>query len=215
MDQGCSKLGVDSDNDIGDFVEKYIHCGIPEDEELADLVCKVKKHRHSATCRRHGHCRFHYPRPPSPVTVVARESNHSEKSEQLTASLLAVRKVLDDNDTACDISLDDLLRKTEISRDTYIQALKICSKSNSIVMKRSPSQCWINTYNPDVLRAWKGNMDIQYILDPYACVMYITSYMLKSERGMSELLKQVSKECRGGGYQGPAKTTGGSFPQPS
>ena len=35
-------------------------------------------------------------------------------------------------------------------------------------------------------------MDLQYILDPYACVMYIACYMLKSERSMGELLKQVS-----------------------
>ena len=40
-------------------------------------------------------------------------------------------------------------------------------------------------------------MDIQYILDPYACVMYIASYMLKSEAAMGELLKNVCRECRG------------------
>ena len=40
-------------------------------------------------------------------------------------------------------------------------------------------------------------MDIQFILDPYAYVMYIASYMLKSERSMGELLKQVSKESSG------------------
>ena len=38
-------------------------------------------------------------------------------------------------------------------------------------------------------------MDLQYILDPYACVMYIASYMLKSEKAMTELLRQVSREC--------------------
>ena len=38
-------------------------------------------------------------------------------------------------------------------------------------------------------------MDLQYILGPYACVMYIAAYMLKSERSMEELLKQVYKEC--------------------
>ena len=38
-------------------------------------------------------------------------------------------------------------------------------------------------------------MDLQYILDPYACVMYIVAYMLKSKCSMGELLKQVAKEC--------------------
>ena len=55
----------------------------------------------------------------------------------------------------------------------------------------------INNYNPAVLRAWRANMDIQFILDAYACVMYMTSYMMKSERAMGELLKQVVKETRG------------------
>ena len=113
------------------------------------------------------------------------------------ASLVRVRSILDDKNSPSDISLCDLLNKGKISLDAYIKALKICSKGNSIVMKRSPSECWINTYNPDVLRIWKGNMDIQFILDPYACVMYIASYMLKSEKGMSELLRQVSREYRG------------------
>ena len=194
--KGAPKLGVDSDQDIIDFIEKYIHCDIPDDQDLADLICRVQKHRHSVACRRHGHCRFHYPRPPSPVTVIARE-NHSTEAEQLMASLVRVRSILDDKNSPSDISLVDLLNKGQISLDAYIKALKICSKGNSIVMKRSPSECWINTYNPDVLRIWKGNMDIQFILDPYACVMYIASYMLKSEKGMSELLRQVSREHRG------------------
>ena len=64
-------------------------------------------------------------------------------------------------------------------------------------MKRAPGNSTINAYNPDVIKAWKANMDIQFILDPYACVMYIASYMLKSEGQMSELLRQVAMECRG------------------
>ena len=63
----------------------------------------------------------------------------------------------------------------------YLCGLKICSTGNSVVMQRKPSESWINTYNPDVIRIWQANMDLQYILDPYACVMYIAAYMLKSE----------------------------------
>ena len=44
-------------------------------------------------------------------------------------------------------------------------------------------------------------MYIQFILDAYACVMYVTSYMMKSERAMGDLLKQVSKECESIRYQ--------------
>jgi DNA replication protein DnaC len=195
------KLGVDSDEDVCNFIDQYISCSTPDDAELAHLVLKVQKHRHSATCRRNGHCRFHYPRPPSPQTLIAHEFKpemcSKDQADDAIAALLTVRKVLDDKDTPEDISLDELLDKAKVSNSTYLLGLKICSTGNTVVMQRRPSECWINTYNPDVIKVWKANMDLQYILDPYACVMYIASYMLKSERSMGELLKQVSKECDG------------------
>ena len=197
--KGAPKLGVNSDQEVCDFIEHYVHCNIPQDDGLAQLVSKVQKHKHSATCRRNGHCRFHYPRPPSPVTVIARkissteEANEAKRATEAKAALLAVRKVLEDKDTADNISLDELLIKAGVPEAIYLQGLKISSTGTSVVMQREPSQAWINTYNLDVIAVWKANMDLQYILDPYACVMYIASYMLKSEKSMGELLKQVSK----------------------
>ena len=191
------KLGVHDDEEVCQFIDRYVHCCVPESAELAELVCKIQKHRHSATCRRHGSCRFHYPRPPSPFTVIARECQSDNIPKEVEEALQVVRKTLDDKDTPENITLDNLLEKANVPLDTYIKGLKICSRGNSVVMKRCPSECWINTYNPDIIRAWKANMDIQYILDPYACVMYIASYMLKSEAAMGELLKNVCRECRG------------------
>ena len=195
------KLNINTDEEVCSFIDQYVKCNIPDDEELSQLVSKVQKHRHSATCRRHGKCRFHYPRPPSPKTEIARESTAAtypeEQAEQAVKALAALRKILDDKDTPEDISMDELFLKAGVSSDIYLCGLKICSTGNSVVMQRKPSESWINTYNPDVLRIWKANMDLQYILDPYACVMYIAAYMLKSERSMGELLKQVSKECGG------------------
>ena len=48
---GAPKLGVDSDEQIVALIDKYIHCDIPEDEHLAELVCKVQKHHYSVTCK--------------------------------------------------------------------------------------------------------------------------------------------------------------------
>lgn len=74
-----------------------------------------------------------------------------------------------------------------------MEALSVTNNGQSIVLKREPSEKWINHYNTDILSAWKANLGFQYIVDPYACVLYITSYMLKSERTMSELLRKVGK----------------------
>ena len=46
--------------------------------------------------------------------------------------------------------------------------------------------------------AWRANVDIQFVLDVYACAMYIVSYISKAQKGMSELLRQASAEARKG-----------------
>ena len=34
-------------------------------------------------------------------------------------------------------------------------------------------------------------MDIPYVLDVYACAVYIVNYISKAQKGMSELLRQA------------------------
>ena len=41
-------------------------------------------------------------------------------------------------------------------------------------------------------------MDIQFVLDVYACAMYIVSYISKAQKGMSQLLRQACDEARKG-----------------
>ena len=54
-------------------------------------------------------------------------------------------------------------------------------------------------------------MDLQYFFDPYACVMYIVSYMFKSERSMGELLKQVSNKFNGEQIRSQLRCLGSVF----
>ena len=39
-------------------------------------------------------------------------------------------------------------------------------------------------------------MDIQFVTNVYACAMYIVSYVTKSQRGMSELLRKAADEAK-------------------
>uniref|UniRef100_A0A1X7TKW9 Uncharacterized protein n=1 Tax=Amphimedon queenslandica TaxID=400682 RepID=A0A1X7TKW9_AMPQE len=45
-----------------------------------------------------------------------------------------------------------------------------------------------------ILKAWGANMDIQYVLKEYACMMYVALYIMKAEKSMSKLLCSVSEE---------------------
>ena len=67
-----------------------------------------------------------------------------------------------------------------------------------MILKKQLLEQDVNCYSPIILKKWQANMDIQYVIDAYACVMYITSYILKAEKGMGELLKQAAKELEQG-----------------
>ena len=57
---------------------------------------------------------------------------------------------------------------------------------------------WMIQISLHLLRAWKANMDIQYVLDPYTCAVYILSYITKGQRGMSKLLRKACEEAKEG-----------------
>ena len=55
-----------------------------------------------------------------------------------------------------------------------------------------------NLFNGKILLAWKANLDIQIVLEPYGCASYIVGYISKSQRGMSAQLDAAAKEARKG-----------------
>lgn len=92
-------------------------------------------------------------------------------------------ELLEDNDR----SLQALLAAVP---EQYLEAME----KSTVILKREPTEVLINYYNPGLLQLWQANMDIQYVTDPWACAMYILSYISKAEKQMGDLLKQAAKE---------------------
>lgn len=69
---------------------------------------------------------------------------------------------------------------------------------NQVFLKRHPSLARMNGCNPDILSIWQANNDLQYILDPWAVCVYIASYLMKSQRGISKLLRKACDEAKRG-----------------
>ena len=63
-------------------------------------------------------------------------------------------------------------------------------------LDRKPNEMRINLFNGKILLAWKANLDIQIVLEPYGCASYIVGYISKSQRGMSAQLDAAAKEAR-------------------
>ncbi len=97
-----------------------------------------------------------------------------------------------------DITFDQLLKDLDVSEHEYIIAIRSSINCPTIFLKRSPSESRIKNYNPACLHAWRANMDIQFVLDVYACAMYIVSYISKAQKEMSELLRKACTEAREG-----------------
>ena len=210
------KIDVHTDEEVCKFIDKHITCALPvDDPTLCEIVKSVQRHSHSEYCRKKGSCRFKFPRPPCSKTLLAREPGDDEESEEKQSKaqtlLVRVHDVLTDADTPTDISLEDLLSQAKTNEEEYMNALAYSKKGNNVVLQRTPAEQCINGYNPTILKAWQANLDVQYILDAYACVMYIAAYMTKSEKAMGELLKQVSKECRDHDIRSKLKRLGSVF----
>ena len=114
--------------------------------------------------------------------------------QEMNADILKrVRDVLVNSEDCSSMTLDDVLREANIASDRYHNALAISFSGRHLVLQRRPCNVYINNYNPTCLAAWKANMDVQPVLDAYACIMYIVAYVTKDEREMGEVLRSAKK----------------------
>jgi len=108
-------------------------------------------------------------------------------------------------------SLDDVHSKAGVNRSEYVQALEVTKSDTVVLLTREPREQNINNYNASVMLAWQANMDIEFVLNVYACVMYVASYIMKTEKAMGVLLKQVAAEVRTEELRTQLKNNGSAF----
>ena len=94
-----------------------------------------------------------------------------------------------------DITLEELLEKANVTEDQYTESFGVTRHGKNIILKHSRSDVFKNDSNHEVLHLWRANIDFQYVLDAYSTMIYVVGYIMKSEKAMGELLKQVAKEC--------------------
>ena len=172
-------------------------------------------HSHSTYCKKKGPCRFHFPKPPSTTTIISREPDddelHNQRKETAKNVLKPVQEIMNAKDFCCDITLNELCEKAGVSVNEYTSALAVSNKGAYVVLKRKPNEQNVNAYNPTITKSWTANTDIQMILDPWACVAYIASYLTKDETGMGELLKQACKEYQDKDVKSMLRHVGSTF----
>ncbi|XP_034537730.1 uncharacterized protein LOC117811513 isoform X3 [Notolabrus celidotus] len=226
--ENAPKIDKDSDEEVVAFIDKYVTCELPsEDEELLDIVKSVQQHskRHSKTCKKNKTvCRFNFPRPASGRTFIARgksledlkkckcqvektgssavctcksqvDKDSEKRMRDHAAKILeAVKKALSDENRSFGC-LDELFDSLGITQRAFERAYKLFSRNTHVVLKREVNEVWVNQFSKPLLKCWNANMDIQYVVDAYACVVYIVSYISKAEREIGLLLGNAQREA--------------------
>lgn len=171
--------------------------------ELGDLI-NLQRHSHSKTCKKNGHkiCRFNFPLFPMPRTMILEPLSESSLDDiqktQIKKDYEKIQQLLPNSKCEEQMDFGEFLVRLSLTEEQYVLAIQFSLKRDTLFLKRNPSEVRINNYNCDLLKAWQANMDIQFILDPYACAVYILSYITKGQRGMSTLLQKACEEANSG-----------------
>ena len=93
-------------------------------------------------------------------------------------------------------NLDSILKELNIESNAYHKALSISERGTMVILERKPSEMWVNNYNPLFMKVWQANMDIQFCMDSYAIITYITDYLTKGDAGLTQELRKALKETK-------------------
>ena len=221
--RNAPKIDVHGHDAVCDFIDQYVTCTLPsesEDSALHDIVKNVQQHskKHSKSCKKKGTvCRFNFPRPPSQKTFISTHEDAEKEARNNTAPQNESSTVTEDvaackqqakellnkvwkavNSLDKPLTCEELFQQTGVDQQKLEDAYQLLATRQSVILKRNPAEVWVNQYNAHLLRCWDANMDIQFVLDPFSCIVYIISYISKAEREMGMLLRQTKLESEEG-----------------
>ena len=213
--QDAPKYGHNPLQEVIEFIDRTISCALPDETSmLTEEDIKLQRHKHTHTCykkKSFRRCRFGIPYPPMVSTKIIEplEFDASTATKEEIAANAALKETAkriytlidtyDKSDTDLDsVTIQDFFNELFVTEDQYVAALRSCVNRPTIFLKRDLNEIRINAHNETILHLWKANMDLQYILDPYACAVYVISYIGKSQRGMSKLLRDALMHLKAG-----------------
>ena len=192
-------------------------------EEVARIALEVNTHRHTATCTKGGRsqCRFHYPRCPAPHSIVCQalpdslsKKEKKDTLERYETIICRVKSFCDDPDRVKEVMdahskdlettpelhqaglearIQMMCKEIDVDYKDYISALSCCQVGYSVVLRRDLDEVYVNSFNREFIRAWDGNMDMQFVLDPFAVSTYVVDYVSKDDTAVARKMKEAIK----------------------
>ena len=191
----------DNDSTIIEYVDKIITCS---HNDTHRKYIDLQIHKHSKTCikkirNNKKQCRFGAPWPPLNTTQILYPlEKEQQKDKEIYSKIYAdINKFIQIKYKEKNyIDFNNMLSELNITYEKYILALRSTINKKKKFLKRKLNEIYINNYMFHLVDVWKANHDIQYVLDPYSCVVYICDYLMKNNKSMSKLLENASKEAK-------------------
>lgn len=184
-----------SAQEITRFVDNIISC---DGSAIPDELRRVQLHKHTHTCRPTSDrlCRFgipFYPMNESKVLIeLPKDDTAYKKAKEMAKTIQDKIQNISEEIESFEIFLDWI----GVSFEDYILAIRSSLKRPTVILQRRPQDVFLNPFSKKILTLHKANMDIQFILDPFACAVYIVDYINKADRGMSRLLREALDEAK-------------------
>jgi len=107
-------------------------------------------------------------------------------SENWKQNYSEIQKKINDSDKSENFTYQEFLKDViHISEIDYIFCIRTSLKASKIFLEMKPCEVRINPYMTSLLKIWKANHDLQFVVDQYECVVYTVDFISKSQRGMS------------------------------
>lgn len=145
-------LDVNTNEEVAEFIMKYVTCKVP------NKIISPILHRRVTTHQQHYHNSY------------CLRTKNEKSGKKSKACKFGFPRPITDHFVLRDIVTSICGRKN------------LKSKSRLYDLPRSEHEGYINDYNPVVLTAWEGNMDIQFIGEKSTLLThYVTKYTTKKE----------------------------------
>jgi hypothetical protein len=200
----CDITSPESISQVEEFISQIITVDVSSNPEIEMLVQR-QIHKHSHTCKKGQtgptQCRFNIPFfPMDHCRILLPIESHVEWTDnQLHTTLQKIKEAIEVVPAEIQ-TFGQFLEHIEVSQERYLASIQRRLKQPKVFLQRSPQELFVNPFVPKILYCMESNMDAQFILDPFACAMYIVDYINKSNRGLSKLLRDAMAETNEGNF---------------
>lgn len=157
---------------------------------------RLQTHKHTFTCykgiasRRQQKCRFEAPFMPVKKTMILTPMPDTENGfQQYKAKYSSIRKNLEKYEYSGFQSFYD--ENNIASDEEYVNIIRAGINRPRVFPKREPCEKWNNPFNPFIFNVVRSNTDFQFITEEYSCAAYVVEYVNKTNRGVSNLQRQI------------------------